>query len=673
MKKITFIFIIVICATVLSQAQFQYHYPNKEDQAVAKQLKSKYSDDDYVCAMESTERYTFDIGKQEAGEQPPVTAKKEEENELIALTDNFGYTFVESYHAFTSLYRFRVWYKDGKSYKQSDMYNDHSVSDNDYSSNGIFYADEHYKSFKYPFTTLGDMMKFSFIKDYTDVKYLSRVFFNDENPIEEKTITFEIPDWLTVDFKEINFEGFDISKTKNYNAGKKFTTYTFTMQHCASMKRDDNAPLNASNWPHVILVAKEYTYKGAKYKAFNSTDDLYAWNNKLVNKVKNNETDLKPIVTKLTAGKTNDMDKIKSIYYWVQDNIRYIAFEQGLAAFQPMTADKVFKNKYGDCKGMANLLTTMLKMSGYDARLTWIGTKDIPYDHSIPSLCVDNHMICALVLKDSLYFLDGTETYISLGDYADRIQGRQALIQNGKSYMLKNVPSFDKEHNKVFCKRTLQLNNEVLKGTTDMTYIGESKTGILRAYNEMESSSKEDALNRFLTKNDKNYTVTDIKTSDLKDREQPLNFKYNFEVNNKVTTADKEVYVTLELDHPYNGITVKEDRKQDYVFREKVYNVCETEFTVPNGYTVKYIPDPVNETHPDFSLTSEYKTQKSKTGATKIIYKRTLSFDNGLIKKSEMKDFYGFVKKMKDTYSDQVILETTSSSAAPKTTKAKKQ
>src|SRR6185295_4790856 len=124
--------------------------------------------------------------------------------------------------------------------------------------------------------------------------------------------------------------------------------------------------------------------------------------------------------------------KIKSIYYWVQDNIRYIAFESGIAGFQPANADQVYKNKYGDCKGMANLLAAMLKIGGYDSRLTWIGTKDIPYDYSIPSLCINNHMICSVMLKDSLYFLDGTETYISMGDYADRIQGRPAMIQNGK-------------------------------------------------------------------------------------------------------------------------------------------------------------------------------------------------------------------------------------------------
>jgi hypothetical protein len=29
------------------------------------------------------------------------------------------------------------------------------------------------------------------------------------------------------------------------------------------------------------------------------------------------------------------MDKVKAIFYWVQNNIRYIAFEDGIAGFLP--------------------------------------------------------------------------------------------------------------------------------------------------------------------------------------------------------------------------------------------------------------------------------------------------------------------------------------------------
>jgi hypothetical protein len=70
---------------------------------------------------------------------------------------------------------------------------------------------------------------------------------------------------------------------------------------------------------------------------------------------KNDTKSLQTILNQLVAGKSSDEEKVKSIYYWVQDNIRYIAFEEVIAGFKPEAAQTVFSNKYGDCKGMANL------------------------------------------------------------------------------------------------------------------------------------------------------------------------------------------------------------------------------------------------------------------------------------------------------------------------------
>jgi hypothetical protein len=65
---------------------------------------------------------------------------------------------------------------------------------------------------------------------------------------------------------------------------------------------------------------------------------------------------------------------------------------------------------------MANLLTEMLRLSGYDAHFTWIGTRSIPYSQSLPALCVNNHAITTLYYQDKEYFLDATEKYAPLGE-----------------------------------------------------------------------------------------------------------------------------------------------------------------------------------------------------------------------------------------------------------------
>ncbi len=142
----------------------------------------------------------------------------------------------------------------------------------------------------------------------------------------------------------------------------------------------------------------------------------------------NETSSLKQQVTSLTNGKKSDEEKIKAIYYWVQDNIRYIAYEDGFSGYVPAKAQDVFAEKYGDCKGMANLLTENAEDRRLWCTLTWIGTRHIPYDHSVPVMCVDNHAITTLYFKGKEYFLDGTEKYAPFGEDAFRIQGKSALI-----------------------------------------------------------------------------------------------------------------------------------------------------------------------------------------------------------------------------------------------------
>ncbi len=57
----------------------------------------------------------------------------------------------------------------------------------------------------------------------------------------------------------------------------------------------------------------------------------------------NNEPEkLKATLSKITAGITNDQDKIKAIYYWVQDKIRYIAYEDGYSGLYPHIGHRMY-------------------------------------------------------------------------------------------------------------------------------------------------------------------------------------------------------------------------------------------------------------------------------------------------------------------------------------------
>ena len=460
-----------------------------------------------------------------------------------------------------------------------------------------------------------------------------------------------VPDWMKVELREFNFEGYKVQKQKSQE--KNGMVYTFKLTNLPAIKNEDKAIGRAYQWPHIVLIVNSFTNDGKEEKVFKDVSDLYKWYSYLYKKCDNKPEEFKAKVNELVAGKKTDIEKVKSIFYWVQDNIRYIAFEDGLAGFIPATAQDVFKTKYGDCKGMANLMTEMLKAAGLEAYLTWIGTRHIPYDYTLPSLSVDNHCISTVVLGGKEYFLDGTEKYIPFGEYAWRIQGKEVLIGKGDKYDVKKIPVQDKEKNKVLTKTSFELKDNILKGHVTVTMTGEERTGFLQYYHDMPRDKQKEIIKNMLRFGNRNLVVNNVKTSDLSNREIPIVMEGDIDLSNYVIAEDKEVYAGIDFfPEDLNGFIPDKDRQHDYVFHSAYVSANETELILPAGYKVSSIPDSINIQNPDYGVQASYIVKGNK-----VTFKKTLSFNNGRIRREDFENWKAFTKKLKDFNSNLIAIQ----------------
>lgn len=130
------------------------------------------------------------------------------------------------------------------------------------------------------------------------------------------------------------------------------------------------------------------------------------------------DADISALASRLAAGAPDDRARIDSVARWVQSNIRYLAIEHGEYGLRPVPAAEVLKSRAGDCKGVSNLSKALLRSCGLDARLAWIGTSgSIPYSWStFPSLASGNRMIAAVVLPDTIVYVDGTAKWSVPGE-----------------------------------------------------------------------------------------------------------------------------------------------------------------------------------------------------------------------------------------------------------------
>jgi hypothetical protein len=609
--------------------------PSDDDVKLAQKLRVQYSKDD-VAILESKETVTFELNKRDS----KVMVKNTINEQLMNINHRADIHKYEFYDSASKIETFNVKFKNKKNAN-------FLVVDEFYKDNDLFYNDARVKHMSLDFPVQGYSYHYELEKKYDDVKYFTSLYFNDEFPLMKKEINIIVPDWLTVELKEFNFDKNKVLKTKTVNSDKT-VTYTYSLENVPAFYKEENAPGNSYIYPHILIIAKSYKDNDKITTLFNSSADLYKWYKTLVDLMKDDPKVFTDKVKELTASAKTDEEKIKSIYYWVQDNIRYIAFEDGLAGFKPDESDHVFTKRYGDCKGMANLIKQMLKVAGFDARLTWIGTKHIAYDYTTPSLAVDNHMICTVILNGKKYFLDGTEKFNSFGQYAERIQNKEVMIEDGDNFIIEKIKPVTSEANKERFTTTLSIENEQLIGNCSKSYLGESCAQFLYLYNSFETNKKGETLDKMLSKSDKNISVLNIKTTDLNNRDQKLNIDYEIAIQNKVSSFDNELYVDLEYMNEFKFFELK-DRKTDYEFDFKKDYESVTKLKIPTGYKVTKLPENliVKESNFDISITFQ-QTPKE------IIYKKVFIIKNGVVKDVEMEKWNTFVKNLNKVYNQPI-------------------
>ena len=487
---------------------------------------------------------------------------------------------------------------------------------------------------------------------YLDARYMALDFFVDEIPIMEYKITVTVPYEIDVDIVSKNFDKFDIKLKKSDDTKHKEIRYEYTGYNLPTAISEPDMLGPTHLYPYIIFVPKSYQFEEKKITMFNSLDGLYSWYHQLSEQTDNKTTVLLPIVEKLTKGKANDTEKAKAIFYWVQDNIRYIAFEDGLAGFKPASCDNVFNKKYGDCKGMANLTKEMLQLTGIDGRLTWLGTNRLATDYTVPTLASDNHMICTATLDGKRYFMDPTEKYISFNDYAERIQGRPVLIENGDSYIIDTIPSFDETRNEINRIQKLKIVDSHLKGTLTQQYKGEGKVELMYLYNDILGNYKDKAVDYLINRGDNNIKIIKHNTPNFSEREKPLEVTGTIDISNKVLKFDDELYIEFDQFKDYQNGQIDTTRKSTLNFSRKTYKTDVVELVLPRGYKVKHIPEDLIIQNNTFSLEVTFKEVGQK-----IIYKKSIKLKQPMMEKENFQPWNDMIDKLnKSIYKNMIVL-----------------
>ncbi|HSC53620.1 MAG TPA: transglutaminase domain-containing protein [Phnomibacter sp.] len=610
----------------------------EDDTYVAALLKKQFPTERYG-ASNVTEEFRFERGKG-LDDKPVVKVLGSTEATFVALNDGAAFPYYQFYNNFVSLSNFNYYYRNRR--EKFVKLNAIRAIDKPMTDDGIFLDDNRVKYYPVRLRETGEAARFEFNELYSDSKYFTRVFMHAPFAQKEHVVKMVIPAWLQIDIQEMNFTGFKITKQQETKDGNKVITYT--IKDAEPMKSEPNAVGIAYYWPHLIVTVKKWNDGTTEQQGFESTADLYKWYKYLYDKCKNDATTLKPLVTQLTTGKTSPEEKAKALYYWVQDNIRYIAFEDGYAGFVPTAAQDVLKSKYGDCKGMANLLTEMLKLAGLDAHFTWVGTRSIPYTHKqVNTMCVDNHAISCLYIGGKPILLDATEKFGPFGEYAYRISGKTALVEKGTSFEIIDIPEPQPAANRMSTKATFTPEGTNLKGKINITLTGEMRTSFNQVYYNIPSHRQKDYLKNLLSFGNSNIEVKNSKLVNGKNRDLPVIIEGEVVFTNQISTIGKEQFTSIDY-FPMTLRSYKPTEKRRLPF--DLDRVCQYDdditYTIPANMKFVDVPEALKVQQPNYQFDGKYVIANNS-----INLKKELRFNNPMVKPVDFAPWASFLDQLK--------------------------
>ena len=158
------------------------------------------------------------------------------------------------------------------------------------------------------------------------------------------------------------------------------------------------------------------------------------------------QTEIKSLVT----GKTDKHEKIRTLYEYMQNKVRYVSEQKGIQGWQPIEAQRVYDVSYGDCKGLTNYMKSLLKVADIQAQYTLIqaGSDADPILANFPSNQF-NHAILCVPLETDTVWLECTSQHAPCGYLGDFTDDRLALVldeQNGAK--LVKTPAFNDSVNR---------------------------------------------------------------------------------------------------------------------------------------------------------------------------------------------------------------------------------
>lgn len=512
-----------------------------------------------------------------------------------------------------------------------------------YTDNRLLY--HKYTPISYPYT-----ISVSYTIETSDTGFFPPWYFLSGYMVSLEKSYFEItcasPD-LKPDVKEFNLNKIAVEKV---DEAQKIIYKT---DKIAAIKSEAHGPSFRDIVPRLSLKMKKFNLKGVAAEA-NNWKEIGDWMNRALLKDRDKLSEKTVLIAKdLVKNATNDLEKAKIIYKYVQDNTRYISVQIGIGGWQPISAIDVDKVKYGDCKGLSNYTHSLLKAVGLTSYYTVIqaGKRKVDFDSEFSAL-QGNHAILAIPYNDEYYWIDCTSQTHPFGFVGDFTDDRLALVVTPEGGEIIRTVAYLNESNYQLTKAKYSIDaNGSISGDITINTKGTQYDDRFH----LEKETKEDVTKHYKAYWDNINNLVLNLNEFSNDREKVVfTEKVTLEATNYATKSGERILFVVNAFNKNSYVPDRyRNRKLPLEIQRGYLDEDEYVIRLPNEYELESLPSEKVVDSEFGSYNNKYSYNETEKTIT---YNRTLLVKEGKYSKEKYNDYRNFRKEVSSTDNAKIVL-----------------
>ena len=462
------------------------------------------------------------------------------------------------------------------------------------------YSDEKYKVLRVPGGDVGTVVGFEFEHKQRPYLFWDEWDAQEEEPVERARYILHLPSGWEFRANWINHP--DLQPVAQNGS------YVWELTDLPRIDREYHRPPEEALAGRLVLT---FFSDKNRQQSFKDWNELGAWHAQLISGVRDSNPVLQQKALELGPSTLPTLDRIRSLARFAQRDIRYAAIKVGIGGLRPHPATETLTHRYGDCKDKANLLAAMLDQIGVKSYLMPVHDDRGVFTESTPPNLGFNHVIIAIRLPDSvppvslpalvqhpklgrLLIFDPTNDTVPFGQLPSYEQDSYALLvtEHGGEYI--HLPASVPEMNRLVRNAKLKLLPDgSLQGEVEDVWSGYYAAD-KRELKDVSLQDRKKVMEHYLGQMMANFSVDSFELKNADDIDKDLVMRYKFSAAHYAKTAGALLLVRPRVVGEWAGpYDPTRPRHYAYEFPAPFLFSETTEITLPDGFKVDELPDPV--------------------------------------------------------------------------------